>query len=64
MSRKREAVFMGIGILTGLALCGPAVQAAEVVLTAAPTSQTFYVDGQRVQFEAYEIHGNNVRFVP
>ena len=59
MSRKREAVFMGIGILTGLALCGPAAQAAEAVLTAAPTSQTFYVDGQWVQFEAYEIHGNN-----
>ena len=59
MSRKREAVFMGIGILTGLALCGPAAQAAEAALAASPTSQTFYVDGQRVQFEAYEIHGNN-----
>ena len=58
MSRKRETVFMGIGILTGLALCGPA-SAAVQQLTAAPTSQTFYVDGQRVQFEAYEIHGNN-----
>lgn len=58
MSRKREAIFMGIGILTGLALCGPA-SAAVQRLTAAPTSQTFYVDGQRVQFEAYEIHGNN-----
>lgn len=58
MSRKREAVFMGIGILTGLALCGPA-SAAVQQLTAAPTSQAFYVDGQRVQFEAYEIHGNN-----
>ena len=58
MSRKREAIFMGIGILTGLALSGPA-SAAVQQLTAAPTSQTFYVDGQRVQFEAYEIHGNN-----
>lgn len=59
MSRTREAVFMGIGILAGLALSGPAAHAAEAVLTAAPTSQTFYVDGQRVQFEAYAIHGNN-----
>lgn len=50
---------MGIGILTGLALCGPAAQAAEAVLTARPTTQTFYVDGTRVQFEAYQIHGNN-----
>ena len=59
MSRKREAIFMGIGILAGMALCGPAAQAANVALTAAPTTQTFYVDGQRVQFEAYQIHGNN-----
>ena len=59
MSRKREAVFMGIGILAGIALCGPAAQAASAVLTASPTSQTFYVNGQRVDFEAYSIHGNN-----
>lgn len=58
MGRKREAIFMGIGILAGLALSGPA-SAAVQQLTAVPTSQTFYVDGQRVQFEAYEIHGNN-----
>ena len=27
-SRKREAVYMGLGILAGLALSGPAAQAA------------------------------------
>ena len=59
MSRTREAVFMGIGILAGLALSGPAAQAATVALTASPTTQTFYVDGRQVQFEAYVIHGNN-----
>ncbi len=59
MRRMREAVFLGFGILAGLALSGPAAQAAEAVLTARPTSQTFYVYGQQVQFEAYEIHGNN-----
>ena len=59
MRRMREAVFLGLGILAGLALSGPAAQAAEAVLTARPTSQTFYVYGQQVQFEAYEIHGNN-----
>ena len=58
MSRKREAIFMGIGILAGLALSGPAAQAADY-LTARPTTQTFYVDGRQVQFEAYQIHGNN-----
>ena len=49
---------MGIGILAGLALSGPAAQAATN-LTASPTTQTFYVDGRQVQFEAYQIHGNN-----
>ena len=57
-SRKREVVFVGIGVLAGLALSGPAAQAADY-LTAKPTTQTFYVDGQQVQFEAYQIHGNN-----
>ena len=59
MSRAREAVFMGIGILAGIALCGPAAQAATAALTASPTSQTFYVNGKKVEFEAYAIHGNN-----
>ena len=58
MSIKREAVFMGIGILTGLALCGPAAQAVDY-LQAKPSSQAIYVNGQKVEMEAYFIHGNN-----
>ena len=58
MSRKREAIFMGLGILAGFVLSGPAAQAADY-LTAQPSSQTFYVDGTQAQFEAYQIHGNN-----
>ena len=58
MNRKREAVFMGIGILAGLTLCGPA-SAAVQQLTATPTTQAFYVDRHQVQFEAYSIHNNN-----
>ena len=58
MNRKREAIFMGLGILAGLALSGPA-SAAVQQLTATPTTQTFYVDGQQMWFEAYRIHGNN-----
>ena len=54
MSRKREAVFMGLGILAGLALSGPAAQAADY-LTARPSSQTFYIDGQRTALTAYSI---------
>ena len=58
MNRKREAIFMGLGILAGLVLSGPA-SAAVQQLTATPTTQTFCVDGQQVQFEAYSIHNNN-----
>ena len=50
---------MGIGILAGIALCGPAAQAATAALAAIPSSQTFYVNGQKVEFETYAIHGNN-----
>ena len=49
---------IGIGILAGLALSGPAAAAADY-LQAIPSRQTFYVNGQKVEFEAYSIHGNN-----
>lgn len=58
MNRKREAIFMGLGILAGLTLSGPAAQAADY-LTARPSSQTFYIDGQRTALAAYSIGGNN-----
>ena len=58
MTRKREAVFMGIGILAGLALSGPAAQAADH-LTARPSNQPIYVDDQRISMTAYNIGGNN-----
>ena len=59
MSRKREAIFMGIGILAGLALSGPAAQAATTAITATLSSQPIYVDNQRVSTTAYSIGGNN-----
>ena len=58
MSRKKEAVIMGIGVLAGLALSGPAVQ-ASTALTAALSTQPIYVDGQRASMTAYSIGGNN-----
>ena len=58
MSRKREAIFMGIGVLAGLALSGPAVQAADY-LTARPSTQTFYINGQQTPLTAYLIGGSN-----
>ncbi len=58
MNRTREIIFMGIGICTGIALCGPAVQASTAI-TAALSSQPIYVNGQRVSMTAYTIGGNN-----
>ena len=55
---KQRIVTLLIGMILGMALLSGGY-AAGTALTAAPTSQTFYVNGQRVQFEAYEIHGNN-----
>ena len=49
---------MGLGILAGLTLSGPAAQAADH-LTARPSSQPIYVDGQRITMTAYNIGGNN-----
>lgn len=49
---------MGLGILASLTLSGPAAQAADY-LTALPSSQPIYVDGQRISMTAYNIGGNN-----
>ena len=57
MNRTREIIFMGIGILTGITLCGPAAQAATA-LTATLSSQPIYVNGQRVSMTAYAIGGS------
>ena len=58
MNRKREVIFMGIGILAGLALSGPAAQAADY-LTARPSTQTFFINGQQAPLTAYLIGGSN-----
>ncbi len=57
-NRTREAIFMGIGVLAGLALSGPAAQAADY-LTARPTTQAFYLDGEKIGLTAYLIGGSN-----
>lgn len=59
MGRTKEAVFLGIGILAGLALSGPAAQAAEAALTARPTTQAFYLEGEKISLTAYLIGGSN-----
>ena len=57
-NRRQETIFMGIGILAGLALSGPAAQAATGI-TATLSSQPIYVDNQLVSMTAYSIGGNN-----
>ena len=56
--KKGTAITFAVGVLTGLALCGPAAQAADY-LTARPTTQTFYLDGQKIDLTAYLIGGSN-----
>ena len=56
--RVREAGLLAAGVLAGLMLSGPATQAAAGLL-ANPSSQTFYLDGQRIALTAYEIGGSN-----
>ena len=51
MSRKKETIIMGIGILAGITLCGPAARTAAS-LTATPSSQPIYVDGAQASMKA------------
>lgn len=56
---KQRLLTLLAGIVLGMMLLSGGYAATSAVLTASPTTQTFYVDGRQVQFEAYEIHGNN-----
>ena len=56
--KKGTAVTFAVGVFAGLALCGPAAQAASGI-TAALSDQPIYVDGQRVSMTAYAIGGSN-----
>ncbi len=56
--KKGTAITFTVGIFAGIALCGPAAQAATAI-TATLSSQPIYVDGQRVSMTAYHIGGNN-----
>ncbi len=58
MSRRKEIVLVTAGILAGIAVSGPVVQAAAGLL-ANPSSQQFYLNGQRINLRAYEINGSN-----
>lgn len=59
MSRKKTILMAFVCIIIGMALAGPAARAAEQLLTAVRSTHTFYLDGERIQLEAYAINGNN-----
>lgn len=59
MSRKKEWLLLGTGLLVGLALGPTAAHAAGEWFKATPSTQIFIVNGQTVDLEAYTIHGNN-----
>ena len=56
--KKGTAVTFAVGVFAGLALCGPAAQAASG-LTATFSTQPIFVDGVQVHMTAYQIGGNN-----
>ena len=58
MKRKQLIPAVLAGTLAGAVLAGPA-SAGVAALTAAPSTQTFYVDGKQVDLEAYVINGHN-----
>ena len=58
MSRRKEIALVTAGILAGIAVSGPATQAAAGLM-ANPSSQQFYVNEQRIPMQAYEINGSN-----
>lgn len=58
MSKRKEIALVTAGILAGIAISGPAAQAAASLM-ANPSNQKFYLDGQRISLAAYEIGGSN-----
>ena len=58
MSRRKEIALVTAGILAGIAVSGPAAQAAAGLM-ANPSSQKFYLDDQRINITAYAIGDSN-----
>lgn len=59
MNRRKNILPLVTGILVGMAMSGPAASAATQLLTAQPTTQTFYINGQPTALEAYSIQDRN-----
>ena len=58
MNRSKEIALVTAGILAGIAISGPAAQAAAGLM-ANPSNQKFYLNNHRISLTAYEIGGSN-----
>ncbi len=58
MNKTKNTAILLTGMLAGAMLAGPSAQAAQS-LTAVLSPQTFYLDGQQINLEAYSIGGGN-----
>lgn len=56
---KGKTASFAAGFTAAALLFGGGTALAATVLTATPSTQTFYLDGQRVELEAYAIEGRN-----
>lgn len=59
MKTKQSIITLTAGVLIGASMAGPVASAAEEYLQARRSTQEFFVDGQRVELEAYAIGGHN-----
>ncbi len=57
--KKTSIISLAFGMILGISLAGQFAQAAEAFLQARPSTQEFFVDGRRVEMEAYAINGHN-----
>ena len=56
---RKRIITLLLGMALGMALLSGGYAAASTVLTATPSSQTIYIDGQQVTMTAYLIGGSN-----
>lgn len=59
MKMNKSLALVSAGILVGMSLAFPTAHAVEELLTAVRSSHQFFLDGERVEMEAYVINGNN-----
>lgn len=59
MKSKKNLLLVATGVMIGMFLAFPTAHAAGELLTAVRSSHQFFLDGEKVEMEAYIINGNN-----